>query len=76
VRVLWAAFAVSTFGTCLAVLKPNTTYYQVDNDVEIGATTSAALFGQNLSADIHDSFGVSGGDNSNTSTGFGLKRLA
>jgi trimeric autotransporter adhesin len=56
------------------VLKPNTTYYQVDNDVQIGTTTSDALFGQNLSADIHDSFGVSGGNNSNTSTvwtGFG-----
>jgi hypothetical protein len=38
------------------------------NDVEIGTTTSAALFDQNLSADIHDSFGVSGGNNSNTAT--------
>jgi trimeric autotransporter adhesin len=56
------------------VLKPDTTYYQVDKNVQIGTTTSAALFGENLSADIHDSFGVSGGNNSNTSTvwtGFG-----
>jgi hypothetical protein len=50
------------------VLKPNTDYYQVDNNVLIGTTTSAALFGGNLDADIHDSFGVSGGNNSNTST--------
>lgn len=50
------------------VLKPNTTYYQVTNDVVIGTTTSAALFGQNLENDIHDSFGVSSGNNVNTST--------
>jgi hypothetical protein len=56
------------------VLKPNTTYYQANNKVAIGTTTSVALFGQNITNDIHDSFGVSGGNNSNTSTvwtGFG-----
>jgi hypothetical protein len=56
------------------VLKPNTTYYQANNNVVIGTTTSVALFGQNVTNDIHDSFGVSGGNNSNTSTvwtGFG-----
>lgn len=50
------------------VLKPNTTYYQANNNVVIGTTTSAALFGQNLENDIHDSFGLSGGNNVNTST--------
>lgn len=56
------------------VLKPNTTYYQANGSTPIGTTTSIALFGQNLVNDIHDSFGVSGGNNSNTSTvwtGFG-----
>ena len=56
------------------VLKPNTTYYQANSNVVIGTTTSSALFGQNLQHDIHDSFGISGGNNANTSTvwtGFG-----
>jgi hypothetical protein len=50
------------------VLKPNTTYDQAENNVVIGTTTAAALFGQNLENDIHDSFGISGGNNANTST--------
>jgi hypothetical protein len=50
------------------VLKANTTYYQTKNDVAIGTTTSSALFGEHLGNDIHDSFGVSGGNNTNTST--------
>ncbi len=56
------------------VLKPNTTYYQADGSTQIGTTTTVALFGQNLVNYIHASFGVSGGNNSNTSTvwtGFG-----
>jgi Protein of unknown function (DUF1554) len=56
------------------VLKPNTTYYQVNGTVEIGTTTAAGLFGEHIENDIHDSYGVSGGNNSNTSTvwtGFG-----
>jgi trimeric autotransporter adhesin len=52
------------------VLKPDTTYYQADNNVVIGTTTAAALFGQNLENDIHDSFGISGGNNANTSTAY------
>jgi hypothetical protein len=50
------------------VLKANTTYYQIDGNAPIGTTNSSAVFGQNLENDIHDSFGVSGGNNSNTST--------
>lgn len=41
------------------VLKPDTTYFQTDNDVQIATTTSAAIFPWALEHFIHDSFGIS-----------------
>jgi hypothetical protein len=52
------------------VLKPNTTYYQVNGNVVIATTNAAATFGETIENDIHDSFGVSAGNNVNTSTVF------
>ena len=50
------------------VLKPNTAYYTATGGLLIATTTAAAIFPESLENAIHASFGVSGGNNSNTST--------
>lgn len=48
------------------VLKPDTAYYQPANDVQIGVTTSSAVFAtasNPLDHEIHDSFGTSNDPN-------------
>lgn len=42
------------------VLKPNTNYYQAENNVLIAKTTDDAIFPQNLDNYIHESFGTGG----------------
>ena len=50
------------------VLKPNTAYFQPEDDVLIATTTSMAIFPWNLEHSIHDSFGISDPSNPQTTS--------